>query len=235
MKQPLISCKNLSIGYENITVLEDISFDIQRGDYLCIVGENGAGKSTLIKCLAGLKKPMSGSIEFAKGVSRKEVGYLPQQTSIQRDFPASVREVVLSGCLNSSRLIPFYTSEDKAKAESHMQELGIANLANHSYRELSGGQQQRVLLARALCASSKILILDEPVTGLDPIVTSEIYSIIGKINQKHRITIIMVSHDVDTAIMCANKILHVKHTVQFYGKTSDYLKSAVGKSFTGRC
>ncbi len=234
MKKPLISCKNLSIGYENITVLEDISFDIQRGDYLCIVGENGAGKSTLIKCLAGLKKPMSGSIELAESISRRDIGYLPQQTSIQRDFPASVREVVLSGCLNNSRLIPFYTAADKAKAESHMKELGVDHLANHSYRELSGGQQQRVLLARALCSSNKILILDEPVTGLDPLVTTDIYSIIGEINQKHRITIIMVSHDVDTAIMCANKILHVKHTVQFYGKTSDYLKSAVGKSFTGR-
>ncbi len=234
MKKPLISCKNLSIGYENITVLEDISFDIQRGDYLCIVGENGAGKSTLIKCLAGLKKPMSGSIEFDHSISRRDIGYLPQQTSIQRDFPASVREVVLSGCLNNSRLIPFYTAADKAKAESHMKELGIDHLANHSYRELSGGQQQRVLLARALCSSSKILILDEPVTGLDPLVTSEIYSIIGKINQKHRITIIMVSHDVDMAVKWSNKILHVKHTVQFFGKTTDYSKSALGKSFMGR-
>lgn len=233
MKQPLISCKNLSIGYENITVLENVSFDIQRGDYLCVVGENGAGKSTLIKCLAGLKKPMSGSIKFAKGISRSDVGYLPQQTAIQRDFPASVKEVVMSGCLNSSRIIPFYTKEDRATAAKYMTELGIAHLANHSYRELSGGQQQRVLLARALCASGKILILDEPVTGLDPIVTSEIYSIIGDINSKHRITVIMVSHDVNTAVKCANKILHLKHTMRFYGKTEDYLKSAVGKAFIG--
>lgn len=233
MKQPLISCKNLSIGYENITVLENVNFDIQRGDYLCIVGENGAGKSTLIKCLAGLKKPMRGSIEFAKGITNNDVGYLPQQTSIQRDFPASVKEVVISGCLNNSRIIPFYTKDDKNKAAKHMAELGISHLANNSYRELSGGQQQRVLLARALCASNKILILDEPVTGLDPIVTSEIYSIIREINSKHRITVIMVSHDVNTAVKCANKILHVKHTVQFYGKTEDYTRSAIGKAFIG--
>lgn len=233
MKQPLISCKNLSIGYENITVLENVSIDIQRGDYLCIVGENGAGKSTLIKCLAGLKKPMSGSIGFAKGISGRDVGYLPQQTSIQRDFPASVQEVVMSGCLNNSHIIPFYTKDDKNKAAKHMAELGISHLANNSYRELSGGQQQRVLLARALCASNKILILDEPVTGLDPIVTSEIYSIIREINSKHRITVIMVSHDVNTAVKCANKILHVKHTVQFYGKTEDYIRSAPGKAFIG--
>lgn len=233
MKQPLISCKNLSIGYDNITVLENVSLDIRRGDYLCIVGENGAGKSTLIKCLAGLKKPMSGSIEFARGISRRDVGYLPQQTAIQRDFPASVREVVTSGRLNSSRIIPFYTKEDRIQAAKYMDELGVAHLANHSYRELSGGQQQRVLLARALCASSKILILDEPVTGLDPIVTSEIYSIIGEINSRRHITIIMVSHDVNTAVKCATRILHLKHTVQFYGKTKDYSKSAVGRAFIG--
>ena len=165
MKQPLISCKHLTIGYENMTVLEDVSFDLYRGDYLCVVGENGAGKSTLIKCLAGLKKPMDGRIVPAKGITRRDVGYLPQQTAIQRDFPASVREVVLSGCLNNSRLLPFYTKEDRERAERFIGEMDIAAIADKSYRELSGGQQQRVLLARALCASGKLLILDEPVTG----------------------------------------------------------------------
>lgn len=233
MKQPLISCRELSIGYENLTVLKDVSFDLYKGDYLCVVGENGAGKSTLIKCLAGLKKPMSGRIELAKGLSRRDVGYLPQQTAIQRDFPASVSEVVMSGCLNSGRLLPFYTKEDKARAARYMDELGIDRLAAHSYRELSGGQQQRVLLARALCASNKLLILDEPVTGLDPIVTSEIYAIIKEINRKHRITVIMVSHDVNTAVKSANRILHLKHTVQFYGRTEEYVRSSVGKAFIG--
>lgn len=234
MRKPLISCKNISIGYENMTVLDHISFDINEGDYLCIVGENGAGKSTLIKCLAGLKKPMNGNIQFAKGLSRRDVGYLPQQTAIQRDFPASVREVVISGCLNNSRIIPFYTSNDRKKAEQFMQELGITHLAERSYRELSGGQQQRVLLARALCASSRILILDEPVTGLDPMVTADIYQIINHINQVHKITVIMVSHDIDMSLTCASKILHVKHSVQFFGDTKDYLKSDIGRAFTGK-
>lgn len=231
--KPLISCKNLTIGYENITVLENVSFDLMQGDYLCVVGENGAGKSTLIKCLAGLKKPANGSITLSNGISRRDVGYLPQQTSIQRDFPASVQEVVISGCLNNSRLLPFYTNADRMRASKYMEELGITHLARRCYRELSGGQQQRVLLARALCASGKILILDEPVTGLDPIVTGEIYSIISEINRKHHTTIIMVSHDVKTAVKSANKILHVKNTVQFCGKTEDYLKSAVGRAFIG--
>ncbi len=236
MKQdhkPLISCKNLTIGYENMTVLKNVSFDLMRGDYLCVVGENGAGKSTLIKCLAGLKKPAEGSIERSREISRRDVGYLPQQTAIQRDFPASVREVVISGCLNNDRLLPFYNKSDRMRADKYMGELGITHLAGRSYRELSGGQQQRVLLARALCASGKLLILDEPVTGLDPIVTGEIYSIIKEINRKHHTTVIMVSHDVNTAVKSANKILQVKNTVQFCGSTEDYLKSAVGKAFIG--
>lgn len=232
-KKPLLSCRDLTIGYENQVVLENVSFSLSRGDYLCVVGENGAGKSTLIKCLAGLMKPMSGSIMLAKGLARSDVGYLPQQTAIQRDFPASVREVVLSGCLNQSRLLPFYTKEDKERAAAFLDELGMTALADRSYRNLSGGQQQRVLLARALCASRKLLILDEPVTGLDPIVTAEIYELIKQINRRHHTTIVMVSHDVKTAVRSANKILHVKHTVQFCGKTEDYLRSAVGKSFIG--
>ena len=232
-KKPLLSCRDLTIGYKNQVVLENVSFSLSRGDYLCVVGENGAGKSTLIKCLAGLMKPMNGSITLAKGLARSDVGYLPQQTAIQRDFPASVREVVLSGCLNQSRLLPFYTRDDRERASAFLDELGMAELADRSYRLLSGGQQQRVLLARALCASRKLLILDEPVTGLDPIVTAEIYGLIKEINRRHHTTVVMVSHDVKNAVRSANKILHVKHTVQFCGKTEDYIKSAVGKSFIG--
>ena len=233
MKKPLIACKNLVLGYENMTVLEDVSFDVQKGDYLCVVGENGAGKSTLIKSLAGLKKPMRGEITLADGLSRRDVGYLPQQTAIQRDFPASVREVVTSGCLNNGRLLPFYTREEKARAAEMMEELGIGALAEQSYRELSGGQQQRVLLARALCASRRLLILDEPVTGLDPIVTGEIYALIKNLNRKYRVTVIMVSHDIKAAVHNANRILHVKNTVRFFGRTEDYLKSDVGRAFVG--
>ena len=209
---------------------KDYSFD---PELTGILGENGAGKSTLIKCLAGLKKPTEGEVEFSDSISRRDVGYLPQQTAIQRDFPASVREVVMSGCLNNSRLLPFYTKADRERAARHMTELGIDTMAEKSYRELSGGQQQRVLLARALCASSKMLILDEPVTGLDPIVTGEIYSIIKQINKKYGMTIIMVSHDVKTAVNSANKILHLKRSVQFFGSTQDYVKSSTGREFIG--
>lgn len=233
MKDTLIRCKDITLGYENMTVLEHVSFELKEGDYLCVVGENGAGKSTLIKCLAGLKKPTEGEVEFSDSISRRDVGYLPQQTAIQRDFPASVREVVMSGCLNNSRLLPFYTKADRERAARHMTELGIDTMAEKSYRELSGGQQQRVLLARALCASSKMLILDEPVTGLDPIVTGEIYSIIKQINKKYDMTIIMVSHDVKTAVNSANKILHLKRSVQFFGSTQDYVKSSTGREFIG--
>ena len=233
MKQAVITCKDITLGYENMTVLEKVSFELNEGDYLCVVGENGAGKSTLIKCLAGLKKPTEGEIVFSSGISRSDVGYLPQQTAIQRDFPASVREVVMSGCLNHSRLIPFYTKADRERAARHMEELGITELADRSYRELSGGQQQRVLLARALCASEKLLILDEPVTGLDPIVTAEIYEIIKEVNQKYRMTIIMVSHDVKTAVRNANKILHLKHTALFFGSTEEYVRSTTGREFIG--
>ena len=233
MKKAVITCQNISLGYENMTVLEKVSFELNEGDYLCVVGENGAGKSTLIKCLAGLKKPTEGEIVFSSGISRSDVGYLPQQTAIQRDFPASVREVVMSGCLNHSRLIPFYTKADRERAARHMEELGITELADRSYRELSGGQQQRVLLARALCASEKLLILDEPVTGLDPIVTAEIYAIIKEVNQKYHMTIIMVSHDVKTAVRNANKILHLKHTALFFGSTEEYVRSTTGREFIG--
>ena len=229
MKKPIITCKDITLGYENMTALEHVSFEIEAGDYLCVVGENGAGKSTLIKCLAGLKKPTEGKIVFSPEITRGDVGYLPQQTAIQRDFPASVREVVMSGCLNHSRLIPFYTKADRERASKHMEELGITELADRSYRELSGGQQQRVLLARALCASDKLLILDEPVTGLDPIVTSEIYDIIKEVNRKYAMTIIMVSHDVKTAVQSANKILHLKQTVHFFGSTEDYVRSTAGR------
>ena len=233
MKNTLIKCDDITLGYENMTVLEHVTFELNEGYYLCILGENGAGKSTLIKCLAGLKKPMKGEIKFSDKITRRDVGYLPQQTAIQRDFPASVREVVTSGCLNNSRLLPFYSKTDRERAAKHMSELDITELADKSYRELSGGQKQRVLLARALCASNKMLILDEPVTGLDPIVTGEIYSIIKQINKKYRMTIIMVSHDVNNAVNSANKILHIKNTVQFFGDTDEYVRSKIGREFIG--
>ena len=227
-----IECKDVSVKYENQVVLEDISFSIEQGDYLCIVGENGSGKSTLVKTILGLENSKLGQIVFGEGLNKNEIGYLPQQTQAQKDFPASVYEVVLSGCLNSKGFSPFYSMKDKKLANEMIKSLGIANIKRKSFRELSGGQQQRVLLARALCATKKIIILDEPITGLDPTVTREMYSLIKEINKKG-ITIIMVSHDINFAVNNASKILHLKKNIKFFGNTEDYANSEVGRRFIG--
>lgn len=221
----LITCKNVSLAYEGKTIVTDIDFQVNVGDYLCIVGENGSGKSTLMKVLLGLKSPFSGKIIFGNGLDKKNVGYLPQQTEIQRDFPASVREIVLSGCLSSNGLSPFYSKASKIRADENMKKLGIYDIAKKCYKELSGGQQQRVLLARALCSADKLLILDEPAAGLDPIVTNELYTIINKLNKEHNMTVIMVSHDIGQAVKNASHILHISKKPLFFGKTEDYVKS----------
>ena len=194
----LISCKDVALAYDGKTVAEGLSFEIEQADYVCVVGENGSGKSTLIKALLGLKEPKSGSITFGDGLKQNEIGYLPQQTPVQKDFPASAWEVVISGCLN--KRMPFYTAADKALAINNMKLLNIEHLKKSCYRELSGGQQQRVLLARALCSTKKLILLDEPVTGLDPVMTLELYQLIKKINTESGITIIMVSHDIHCAV-----------------------------------
>lgn len=227
----LIECSNVSLGYEGKPIVTGLNFEVNEGDYLCIIGENGSGKSTLMKALLGQKSVVSGKISFDKSLDRKEIGYLPQQTVVQKDFPASVREIVLSGCLNGCGIRPFYSSAQKKKAAESMERLGISELSDKCYRELSGGQQQRVLLARALCATKKLLILDEPVAGLDPIVTQNLYSLIKEINS-NGITVIMVSHDMQAAVEYASHILHIGHTPLFFGKKSDYLESDISRLFT---
>lgn len=220
-----LSCENVALAYEGKTIVTDIDFKINAGDYLCIVGENGSGKSTLMKALLGLKEPFSGKITFGDGLDKKKIGYLPQQTEIQRDFPASVKEIVMSGCLSSNGSSPFYTKENKKRAYENMKRMGIADLEKRCYRELSGGQQQRVLLARALCAAQKLLILDEPAAGLDPVVTNDMYSIIDNLNKHDGMTVIMVSHDIHQAVTNATHILHISEKPLFFGKTQDYLLS----------
>lgn len=227
-----IECKNVSVKYENQLVLDEISFSIEAGDYLCIVGENGAGKSTLVKTILGLEGLKSGEIVFDDELNKNEIGYLPQQTQAQKDFPASVYEVVLSGRLNSRGISPFYSKKDKLKAQEVIKSLNIEPICKKSFRELSGGQQQRVLLARALCATKKIIVLDEPITGLDPTITREMYNLIKEINNSG-ITIVMVSHDIDFAVNNASKILHLKKKIEFFGDTKDYIESSVGKKFIG--
>ena len=222
-------CKDLTLGYDGHAVLKNVSFSVEPGDYLCIVGENGSGKSTLMKTLLGLQKPLEGIITFGDGLKNNEIGYLPQQTEVQRDFPATVGEIVLSGCQSRNKTF-FYGTEDKITARQNMEKMKIGNLEKKCYRELSGGQQQRVLLARALCATRKLLILDEPVTGLDPKATLEMYNLIEDLNHTEKITIIMVSHDISAAVRYANKILHVGHTM-FFGTKKEYIESSVGSRF----
>ncbi len=227
----LLTCQNLSLGYERKKVVDGLSFSIDTGDYLCIVGENGSGKSTLMKTILGLMPAIEGTIQFGEGLKQNEIGYLPQQTVVQKDFPASVREIVLSGCLNHCGLRPFYIKGEKQLAQKNMERLGIDNLSSRCYRELSGGQQQRVLLARALCATQRLLLLDEPVAGLDPKATEDMYQLIKELNQKHGITIIMISHDISASIQYASHILHVARKPLFSGRKKDYLETNIGKVF----
>ena len=225
----LLTAQNLSLGYDNRTIVADLNFVVNEGDYLCIVGENGSGKSTLMKTLLQLQAPIGGTILTGDGLKKNEIGYLPQQTMVQKDFPASVREIVLSGCQARRGLRPFYSREDKALAEENMKRLRIEDLVKRCYRELSGGQQQRVLLARALCATRKVLLLDEPVSGLDPKVTAEMYEMITQLNREG-ITIIMITHDIAAAAAYASHILHIGSKV-FYGTKEEYLASDLGKFF----
>ena len=229
--EPLIKCEHVDLGYENQDAVINVNMEVCPGDYLCIVGENGSGKSTLIKGLLGLLKPSGGKLTVAEELKTTGIGYLPQQTAAQKDFPASVREVVLSGCLSRRGRRPFYSKTEKDIASANMEKLGITQLANQCYRELSGGQQQRVLIARALCATRELLILDEPITGLDPMAIQDFYSMIRKLNREDKLAIIMVSHDLRNAVEEANKILHLQKQVLFYGPAHDYMNSKAAGHF----
>lgn len=229
----LISVKDLALAYEGHIVASEISFEVNAGDYLCIVGENGSGKTTLMKAILGLIKIHSGKIDFGDGLTQTQIGYMPQRTDIQKDFPASCKEVVLSGTLGNGKFKPFYSKENKKRAQKNIELLGIEEFKNRSFQDLSGGQQQRVLLARALCATEKLILLDEPVTGLDPLVTAEMYSVIKELNEKHGITVIMISHDIAGAIDSASHVLHLHHKPLFFGKKVDYLLADVGRDFLG--
>ena len=226
-----IECKDLSFAFEGMEVATGLNFCVEEDDYLCIVGENGAGKSTLIRGMLGLVSPISGTIELQNGLKRSDIGYLPQQAPSQRDFPALVEEIVFSGCLNRLGWWPFYTKETEEIAMERMRMLNIEHLRKKPYRDLSGGQRQRVLLARALCAAGRVLLLDEPVAGLDPVATQELYSLLSRINRERHIAIVMVSHDINAAVRYAKHILHLRGTQCFWGSAADYVKSAAGTRF----
>jgi len=225
----LIECNNLCIGYDNNIIEKDLNLKIEENDYLVIFGENGTGKTTFLKTILGLNKPISGEIIIDKDIKRNEIGYLPQKTTVQKDFPASIWEIVLSGCQSSLGFKPFYTKKEKQKAKDSIDLVGLSDMEKKSFRVLSGGQQQRVLLARAFCATQKMLILDEPVTGLDPIATKEMYELISNFNKKG-VTIIMISHDVNEAIKYANKVLYFGSTI-YYGTKEEFMNSEIGSKY----
>lgn len=229
----LIKAKNLNVFYENTHALKDVSFELDEGDFLCIVGENGSGKSTLVKNLLGLVKAKSGELVMHEGLKNDDFGYVPQVQPMQKDFPASVSEVVLSGCVNKHKFRPFYKRSEKNCAIENMEKLDILHMKNKAFRDLSGGQKQRALIARALCASNKILLLDEPTTGLDPESTESLYELIKKLNQEFGITIIMITHDVKDGLFDANKVLHLRREVLFYGTLEDYQKDGLHNCHRG--
>lgn len=222
-------CRGLTLGYEGHVVLRGLDFSVDAGNYLCIVGENGSGKSTLMKTILGLLKPVSGTIAWGGDLQENEIGYLPQQTVVQKDFPATVQEIVLSGCQGRAGRRPFYNKAEKELARQNMEKMGISSLSRRCYRELSGGQQQRVLLARALCATRKILLMDEPVSGLDPRVTAEMYDLIRRLNREG-VTVIMISHDIAAAVRYASHILHIGDEV-FFGTVEEYRQSSLAARF----
>ena len=224
----LLKCEHVDFGYENQDAVIDVSLEVSTGDYICIVGENGSGKSTLMKGILGLLKPTEGKIEISEELKKAGIGYLPQQTAAQKDFPATVFEVVISGCLGKRGNRPFYSPKEKQTALSNLERLGIADLKKSCFRALSGGQKQRALIARALCATDKLLILDEPITGLDPSAIQDFYNII-----REQVAILMVSHDMANIVRQAGKILHLQQKALFWGTVQDYLKSGIGNQFLG--
>ena len=228
-----LTCQDLSVGYEGKAVLQDLNFSVRSGDCLCIVGENGAGKSTLMKTILGLQPPIRGKVLTGDGLRPNEIGYLPQQTQVQKDFPASVWEIVLSGCQGRCGRRPFYRRAEKQLAEHTLEKLHIAPLARRCYRELSGGQQQRVLLARALCAAGDLLVLDEPVTGLDPAAADDLYRTLRYLNRTEGMAVVMVTHDIRSALRDATAILHAGRNQWFLGTPREYLASPYGKRFGG--
>lgn len=226
----LITCEKACFAYEGRNVIQDLDLSIERGEYLCVIGENGSGKSTLIKGLLGLISPVHGRVSYGDGLTHSGIGYLPQRTDVQNDFPASVWEVVSSGCRGRSL---FLNAEMRRTAQQNIELLGISHIRSSSFMELSGGQQQRALLARALCATRSLLLLDEPVAGLDPLVTREMYDVISMLHRERGLTIVMISHDIAAALHYADRILHMSQSGVFLGTPDEYRQSKLGRAFAG--
>ncbi len=229
----LMRCENLSLAYDGLVALSEVSFSIKEADYLCILGDNGTGKSTLLRAILGLKRLHKGIVSYENGLKKSEIGYLAQQTDVQKEFPASVMEVVLSGCIAGNQRSPFYKKDQKERARKALQTLDITELSKSCYCELSGGQQQRVMLARAICAAKRVLVLDEPTTGLDPKMTTEFFDLMQRMNQEEGVAIVMVTHDIHCATKYSKHILHLGEKTSFYGSCADYRESELGKHYIG--
>lgn len=228
----IITTKDLTLAYDGADVVKNLNISIDKGDYLCIIGENGSGKSTLAKALLGLITPVCGKIEY-NNITKNRIGYLPQQTNVQKDFPASVYEIVMSGFVGKTSFFPFYTKKQKQKADKIMKTLGIIDIKKSCYNELSGGQQQRILLSRALCGADNILVLDEPVANLDPVITNELYDILHTLNKNENYTIIMVSHDMHSVKKYATKVLHLAQNNYVFDSAENYINSSLASDFIG--
>ena len=229
----LLRCEGMTLQYDQIVALEDVGFEVFEGERLVIAGENGSGKSTLLKGLLGLMPRTRGTVRLGGGLTQKDIGYLPQQTELQRNFPASVMEVAISGCLAHKGLRPFYSRAERQRAREALDMVGMGSYEKHPYGALSGGQQQRVALARALCAGTRLLLLDEPVTGLDPAITAELYRLLDLLHKEHGMAMVMVSHDIQSALEHADKVLHLKRRTLFYGTQEDYRRSPIGARWLG--
>jgi len=227
----IIECKKLNIGYADKLVCSNITFSVEKGQYVCIIGENGSGKSTLIKTILGLNKPLNGRVVFGGHFNKSHVGYLPQQTEFQKDFPATVREIVMSGFLGRMGFRPFYNKVEKEKCNKILSQLGATDYQDKSFKDLSGGQQQRVLLARALCATDELLVLDEPTNGLDARAIRHFYELIDKLNRDNGLTVVMVTHSVENVIKYATHVVYLKDTMEFAGAKEEFLNSEYAKYF----
>lgn len=224
----LFKLEKLTLGYENKIVLKNISFSVEEGDFIIIVGPNGSGKSTLIKGILGLINPIKGKIVL-NDLKRNYIGYMPQETKVDSNFPASVNEIVLSGLLNNKKFKPFYTKEDKEIVSKNLKLLHIDNLKNKNFSDLSGGQRQKVLLARSLCATKKLLILDEPSNNLDYKSKIDLYNIAKKLNKEKNITVLMITHDLDNENLIGNKVISLGEKEFFYGTNKEYKELKNGR------
>jgi zinc transport system ATP-binding protein len=220
----ILELKQLRLGFGDNIVINNASLVLEEGDFACIVGANGAGKSTLVRAILGLIKPLGGDIHYCGDLKQTQIGYLPQETRPDSNFPATVEEIVLSGCLGHMGWKPFYCHKEKQHIRRSLKILGIESLAKKRFVDLSGGQKQKVLLARSLSATTKMIILDEPSNSLDHKSRKDFYKTLKNLNREQGLTILMITHDLDADDLIGNKVIAIKEGKVTLSETNDYLK-----------